>query len=131
MTIAQGTEFVLTDAKPSDSPFQVADKLSRKLGRGRIKRKHKRDVNQGMHWLYGSSWGIPYGVITAGTQVQARGQRARARRCSSGARRWPQYPALGIAPPPWKRSLESLGSELAFHVVYGVGAGAALRALRR
>ncbi len=129
MTLAQGAEFVLTDAAPSDSPFQVADKISRRTGRGRIKRKHKRDVNQGMHWLYGTSWGVPYAVIATGTGV-----RPEVSGPLLGVTVWGaaliQYPALGLAPPPWKRSLESLGSELLFHVVYGIGAGAALRALR-
>ncbi len=129
MTLAQGAEFALLGAEPSDSPFQVADKISRKTGRGRIKRKDKRAVNQGMHWLYGASWGIPYGVITAGTKV-----RPEVSGPALGVVVWgaalAQYPALGLAAPPWKRSLESLGSELVFHLVYGVGAGAALRALR-
>lgn len=130
MTLAQGAEFVLLDAKPSDAPFQVADKISRRAGRGRIKRKHRDDVNQAMHWLYGTSWGIPYGVVTAGTRVQPEVSGPALGLLVWGAA-LAQYPALGLAEPPWKRSLESLGSELAFHLVYGMGAAAALRALRR
>lgn len=41
-----------------------------------------------------------------------------------------ELPALGVAEPPWNRSLRSLASEALFHVVYGLGAGAAVRALR-
>jgi hypothetical protein len=42
-----------------------------------------------------------------------------------------QLPALGVAEPPWKRSPASLASEALVHVVYGVGAAAAVRALTR
>lgn len=39
-------------------------------------------------------------------------------------------PALCVADLPWKRSPTSLAGEGLFHLVYGAGAGAALRALR-
>jgi hypothetical protein len=129
MTIAQGAEFVLTDAEPSSSPAQIVDQLKRKAGRGRLKRKHRRVANQAMHWIYGTSWGIPYGVVAGHTKV--------APELSGpvfGLLVWgaalAHEPALGLADVPWKRSLESLGSEAFFHLVYGIGAGAAVRAVR-
>jgi hypothetical protein len=129
MTIAQGAEFVLTSAEPSDAPATVADKASRKLGLGRIKRRNKPKANQGMHWLYGTSWGVPYGIFAANSKL-----RPELSGPAFGLVVWVvglgQQPALGVADPPWKRSLQSLSSEALFHVVYGVGAGAALRVLR-
>jgi hypothetical protein len=129
MTIAQGAEFVLTDAEPSSSPAQIVDLLKRKSGHGRLKRRHRRPANQAMHWLYGTSWGIPYGVIVGHTKL--------APELSGpvfGLLVWgaalAHEPALGLADVPWKRSLESLGSEAFFHLVYGIGAGAAVRAVR-
>jgi uncharacterized membrane protein YagU involved in acid resistance/uncharacterized membrane protein len=129
MTIAQGAEFVLTDAEPSSSPAQVVDRLKRKAGRGRLKRRHRRVANQTMHWLYGTSWGVPYGVVAGHTKV--------APELSGpvfGLLVWgaalAHEPALGLADVPWKRSFASLGSEAFFHLVYGIGAGAAVRALR-
>ena len=129
MTIAQGAEFVLTDAEPSSSPAQVVDRLKRKAGRGRLKRKHRRVANQTMHWIYGTSWGVPYGVVAGHTKV--------APELSGpvfGLLVWgaalAHEPALGLADVPWKRSLASLGSEAFFHLIYGIGAGAAVRAVR-
>ena len=126
MTIAQGAEFVLTDAEPSGSPADVADKLKRRAGQGRLKRRHRRAVNQGMHWLYGVSWGIPYGIVASRSEV--------APELSGpvfGLLVWgaalAHEPALGLAEVPWKRSPQSLGSEALFHLVYGIGAGATLR----
>ncbi len=128
MTIAQGAEFVLTDAEPSSSPSDVVDTIKRRTGRGKLKKKHRRVANQGMHWLYGTSWGIPYGIVAARFKV--------APEVSGpvfGVLVWAaalgHEPLLGLADVPWKRSLQSLGSEALFHVVYGIGAGAALRAL--
>ena len=129
MTLAQGAEFVLTSAEPSDAPATVADKASRKLGLGRITRRDMPKANQGMHWFYGTSWGIPYGIVAANSKL-----RPEVTGPAFGLVVWlvalGQQPAVGVADPPWKRSLQSLGSEALFHVVYGVGAGAALRALR-
>jgi uncharacterized membrane protein len=129
MTIAHGAEFVLTDAEPSSAPADVADRLKRKAGRGRLKRKHRRAANQGMHWLYGVSWGVPYGIVAGPSKVAPEVSGP-----AFGLLVWgaglAHQPALGVAEPPWKRSPASLGSEAVFHLVYGLGAGAALRALR-
>jgi len=130
MTIAQGAEFALTDAEPSSTPADVADTLKRRAGRGRLKRRHRRVANQGMHWLYGTAWGVPYGIVAAGGPVppEASGPVFGLLVWGAGLA---QLPALGVAEPPWKRSPGSLASEALFHVVYGIGAGAAVRALVR
>jgi hypothetical protein len=129
MTLAQGAEFVLTSAAPSDAPATVADKAKRKLGLGRIKRGDRPKANQGMHWFYGTSWGIPYGIFAANSRV-----RPELTGPALGLVVWlvglGQQPAAGVAEPPWERSLQSLASEATFHIIYGVGAGAGLRILR-
>ena len=128
MTIAQGAEFVLTDAEPSSSPSDVLDLIKRKSGHGKLKRKHRRVANQAMHWLYGTSWGIPYGIVASHTKVPPEVSGPVFGMLVFGAAT-AEYPLLGLADVPWKRSLESLGSEALFHLVYGLGAGAAMRAI--
>jgi hypothetical protein len=129
MTIAQSAEFALTDAEPSSTPADVAETLKRRAGRGRLKRRQRRVANQAMHWLYGTSWGIPYGIVSAAGEVPPEVSGP-----VFGLLVWgvglAELPALGAAEPPWKRSPASLASEALFHVVYGIGAGAAVRALR-
>jgi len=129
MTIAQGAEFALTDAEPSRTPADVADTLKRRAGRGRLKRGQRRAANQAMHWLYGTAWGIPYGVVSAAGDVppELSGPVFGLLVWGAGLA---ELPALGAADPPWRRSPASLASEALFHVVYGMGAGAAVRALR-
>lgn len=129
MTIAQGAEFVLTDAEPSSLPADVVDRLQRRVGRGRLERKHRRVANQAMHWLYGTSWGIPYGVVAGHTKLAPEFSGPVFGLLVWGAA-LVHEPALGLADVPWKRSFESLGSEAFFHLAYGIGAGAAVRALR-
>jgi uncharacterized membrane protein len=129
MTIVQGAEFAVTDAEPSSAPADVADALKRRAGRGRLKRRHRPAANHAMHWLYGTSWGIPYGLVasSAKTAPEISGP-------VFGLTVWAvgliQQPALGVAELPWKRSPGSLASEALVHLVYGAGAGAAVRALR-
>lgn len=130
MTLAQGAEYALTDAEPSDVPATVAEKFKLRLGGGRIKRRNKPAANGAMHWLYGTSWGIPYGVVARRLPV--------APEISGpiyGLIVWSAglivQPAAGVADPPWKRAPSSLRSEALFHLIYGVGAGAAQRSLPR
>jgi hypothetical protein len=129
MTIAQGAEFVLTDAEPSSSPARIADRIKRATGQGRLKRRHRRAANQGMHWLYGASWGVPYGLLVGSRDVSPEVSGPVFGLLVWGAA-LAHEPALGLADVPWKRSLSSLGSEALFHLVYGIGAGGAMRALQ-
>jgi hypothetical protein len=128
MTLAQGAEFVLTDAEPSDAPATVADGIKRHLGAGRLRRRQKPAANQAMHWLYGSSWGIPYGVVAADLPVppEVSGPIYGLLVWSAGL---VIQPVLGVAEWPWKRTASSLGSEALFHFVYGIGAAAGQRSL--
>ena len=130
MTIAQGAAFALTGAEPSGTPADTADVIKRRAGRGRLKRRHRPAANHAMHWLYGAAWGIPYGMIAASGDLPPELSGP-----AFGLLVWgaglAELPALGVAEPPWKRSPTSLASEALFHVVYGVGAAAAIRARRQ
>ena len=76
------------------------------------------------------SWGIPYGIVARRTDVPPEISGPVFGLAVWGAALAHQ-PALGIADVPWKRSLQPLGSEGLFHLVYGFGAPAAVRALGR
>lgn len=123
MTVAQSAYYQLTGAEPSDAPLKVAEKVAD------VPRKHRTLVNTGMHVLYGTSWGVPFGVLEsriAGAQPEPAG-------VAFGLTVWAaglaQLPALGLARPPWKQSPLALATDAGFHLVYGLGAAAALRAL--
>ncbi|MGI8624700.1 MAG: hypothetical protein ACR2NB_14755, partial [Solirubrobacteraceae bacterium] len=127
MTLAQAAYHQLTGAEPSDAPQKAARKILA-AARKRVPRRHRSPLNHGMHWFYGVSWGIPYGVVvgTGARQPETSG-------VAFGLAVWSvglaHLPALGLAPPPWKQSPRALATDAAFHVVYGLGAAGALRAL--
>lgn len=127
MTIAQGAESALTGAKPSRAPATVADRFKRAAGLGKV--KHQAVANQGMHWLYGTSWGIPLGIV-----ANSKDLRPEVAGPVFGLLVWgaglAHQPLVGVAEVPWRRSPTSLGSEAFFHLVYGIGTAAVLRALR-
>lgn len=129
MTIAQGTQLALTGAEPSSTPADVTDTLKRRAGRGRLKRRHRHVANQGLHWLYGTSWGIPYGIVSAAGDVPPELSGP-----AFGLLVWvvglAELPVLGVSPPAWRRTPASLAGEALLHLVYGIGAGGAIRALR-
>ncbi len=124
MTVAQGAYYQLTGASPSSAPRQVADKALQAAGQGRVPKRHRGLANTGMHWAYGTAWGVPLGLFAR--QPEASG-------LAFGAAVWgaglAQLPALGLAPAPWKQSPQALATDAGFHLVYGLGAAAALRAL--
>jgi hypothetical protein len=129
MTVFQGAEYALTGAKPSRAPADVAARIKRRLGAGRLRRRHRGIANQGMHWSYGVSWGVPLGIVTAERDLQPEVAGPAFGLFVWGAALAHQ-PALGIADVPWRRSPASLATEALSHLVYGIGAAAALRALR-
>lgn len=130
MTLAQGAEYTLTNAKPSDAPATVAEEIKQRLGGGRIKHRNRPAANEAMHWLYGTSWGFPYGVMARRLPLppEVSGPIYGLIVWSAGL---VVQPVVGVADPPWKRTASSLGSEACFHVIYGVGAAAAQRSLSR
>jgi hypothetical protein len=74
------------------------------------------------------SWGVPLAIVVAGTEI-----RPEVVGPAFGMIVWgaglAHQPLLGVAEVPWKRSPASLANEALLHLVYGIGAGAALRAL--
>ncbi len=126
MTLAQGAYYQLTGAKPSDAPQRAGRKALERAGK-RVPRDKRPALNQAMHWLYGTSWGIPYGVLAGSV-----GARPEPSGVAFGLSVWAiglaHLPALDLAPAPWKQSPRTLAADAAFHVVYGLGAAGALRA---
>ena len=84
-----------------------------------------------MHWGYGSSWGVVYG-LGAGSVRRPVGVRAGA---IFGTSVWlmsyAQLVPMGLYEPPWKYSPGELTLDLSYHLAYGAGVAAAFRVLLR
>jgi uncharacterized membrane protein len=127
MTSAQKWAYGLTGGEESEAPAAVGEKILGKLG-VKVKKEQRPALNTAMHVLYGTSWGVPFGV------VWGRGERPPGppRGLVFGLNVWlaslVELPALGIAPPPWRQPPAALAQDLAFHLVYGTATAAAYEA---
>jgi uncharacterized membrane protein len=128
MTLAQ----LLAPVESSDTPEKVGRKLIRLATGKRVPRKHREKLNQGIHWAYGSSWGMPYGLLAAQLEKPPNPLAAGA---TLGLSVWAvslvELPALGVAPTPWEQSPRALLTDAGFHLIYGLTAATTLRSLTR
>ena len=130
MTAVQVAEMQVTGHKPSRAPEQVGRRVVRGLFGKRVPRSEAEHLNQAMHWLYGTSWGMGYGVVTAtgGTRPDPL-----IGGVALGATAWAaslaQLPAFGVAPPPWQQSPAALATDLGLHLAFGAAVAGVLRAL--
>ena len=84
-------------------------------------------LNTAMHALYGTSWGLLFGVAWGRGRPPGPDKGA-----AFGLSVWlaslAELPALGVAPPPWRQSPAALAQDLGFHLVYGTATAAAYEA---
>ena len=87
----------------------------------------KRRFSNAVHWAYGSSWGVPRGLLDTG------GLRPAAATAAHGGALWGfeqvTLPALGVAPPLWRWGVVEVAIDALHHVVYAVATSAAYEAL--
>lgn len=131
MTAAQLAYMKKTGGESSTVPAQVAKRIIGGVFEREVPEERTEQLNNAMHWLYGTSWGAAYGIA-------AGGRRPRVLRSGLlfGLAVWAaslvQLPAMGLAPPIWEEhSPSTVGPDLGFHLVYGVGAAAAFKAVER
>jgi uncharacterized membrane protein len=126
MTSAQVWLYGITGGQESETPAKVGEKILGALG-VKVRKEQRPALNTAMHALYGTSWGLPFGVLfgRGGPTGPAKG-------LVFGLNVWlaslVELPALGVAPPPWKQPPAALAQDLAFHLVYGAATAAAYEA---
>ncbi|MCW2979620.1 MAG: hypothetical protein JWO14_1347 [Solirubrobacterales bacterium] len=126
MTSAQVWLYGITGGQESEAPATVGEKILGALG-VKVRKEQRPALNTAMHALYGTSWGLPFGVFfgRGGPTGPAKG-------LVFGLNVWlaslVELPALGVAPPPWKQPPGALAQDLAFHLVYGTATAAAYEA---
>jgi hypothetical protein len=116
----------------SDAPGRVGRRLVEGVFGRRVRRLERGPLNHAMHWLYGTSWGVALGALTAGEDdpppVVPTG-------LALGLGVWAaslvELPLLGVAPPVWRQKPGQIATDVGFHLVYGFAAAAALAVLRR
>ncbi len=110
-------------------------KLAKRIGEGVFQREVSADLipvlTNGMHWGYGTAWGAVYGVLAGSASGGAPVRRGTVFGTGVWAMSYVQLVPMGLYEPPWKYAAKDMALELSFHVVYGVGVGAAFAAVRR
>jgi uncharacterized membrane protein len=126
MTSAQVWLYGITGGQESETPAKVGEKILGAVG-VKVRKEQRPALNTAMHALYGTSWGLPFGVFfgRGGPTGPAKG-------LVFGLNVWlaslVELPALGVAPRPWKQPPGALAQDLAFHLVYGTATAAAYEA---
>lgn len=131
MTAVQTAYYRATGSESSSTPAEVGKRIVEGVLQRKVPEERIDALNQSMHWLYGSSWGLPYGIV-AGSRRRPASPLAGG--VALGLAVWgasrTEMAAMQIAPPPWQDPPSALAMDLGFHLVYGVVAGAAFRVLR-
>lgn len=130
MTAAQTAYYKATGAEPSSTPGEVG----RRIVEGVLQRESPPPespvLNQGMHWLYGTSWGLPFGLIAGSRRPGSIAREGIAMALGVWGASRTEMTAMQIAPPPWQDPPKTLATDLGFHVVYGLAVACAFEALR-
>lgn len=119
MTCIQLLEMKASGRQPSKAPAQAVEKI---LAMEPRSERREQQLSQGVHWLYGSSWGVPRALMPL---LGLRGAKATGVHL---AMVWgtalAMLPSLKIAPPATQWSKKTLLKDLAMHAAYAAAAGA-------
>ena len=125
MTVSSTLEMRLRGREPSTAPADAAMKL---LGiEGFCDDGAKSRFSNAVHWVYGTSWGVPRALLDAAGLGPA------AATAAHGGALWGSeqvmLPALGVAPPLWEWGPVEIAIDALHHLVYTVAASVAYEAL--
>lgn len=128
MTLAQSVYYKSQGTEPSSTPAEVAKRIIRGLFHRTVDEGRTELLNNLMHWSYGSSWGISYGLVQGTFR-----RRAFPSGLSFGTAVWGaslvHLPAMKLAPPVWEYPPSQLASDAGFHLIYGAATAAAYAVL--
>ena len=129
MTAYQMAVAKARDSGSSTVPAEVGKRVVRGVFQRRVSEERTDQINQAMHWGYGTSWGALYGIAEASVD------RSPVRHgLVLGALVWGasliELPAMKLAPPVWEYPPAELALDVSFHLVYGISVAIAFRALR-
>jgi hypothetical protein len=130
MTAAQTAWLKARGEEPSTTPAEVGRRIVEGVLQRDVPEQRMGALNNVMHWLYGTSWGVLFGLARAGRGAAPLADGAPFAGVVWGAS-LVQLPAIGLAPPVWKYPPQQLASDVGFHLVYGVGVATAYALLDR
>jgi hypothetical protein len=130
MTAAQTAYLSARREEPSTTPAEVGRRVVEGVLQRDVPEERLGALNNVMHWLYGTGWGVLLGLSRAGRGAAPLADGARFAGVVWGAS-LVELPAMGLAPPVWKYPPGQLASDLGFHLLYGIGVATAYAVLDR
>ena len=130
MTAYQLAAAKATGSGSSDVPCEVGKRVIEGVLQRPVSDEEKHKLTNPVHALYGTSWGVLYGIVQASLRPGS-GQHGLAFGTAVWGASLIQLPAMGLAPPVWKMSPTSIALDLSYHLVYGLGVAAGYAAIDR
>ncbi|MBA2566487.1 MAG: hypothetical protein ACR2IN_08380 [Thermoleophilaceae bacterium] len=131
MTAAQTAYYKATGSESSSTPAEVGKRVVEGVLGREVPDDRMNALNQGMHWAYGTSWGLPFGIAVGSSRssdsVVSSGIALATLAWAAGRG---ELTAMKLAPPPWQDPPSSLAVDVGSHLVYGLATAAAFRAVR-
>ncbi|GHA55339.1 hypothetical protein [Pontibacter akesuensis] len=124
MTIAQMVEMEMSGRDASNTPYKAAKKV---FGVKAKDKESKKTISNLMHFVYGSSWGIPRALMaefgtkgTTGTFIHF---------AAVWGTELVLLPSLHVAKPVTEWKPKAISEDILFHSIYAVATGLAADAL--
>lgn len=114
----------------SNTPGEVGKRVIEGVFHRPVSEEEKEQLTNPVHALYGTSWGAVYGLVQ-GTLKPGSGKHGLAFGTGVWGASLVQLPAMGLAPPVWEMSPQTVALDLSYHLVYGLGVAAAYAAIDR
>jgi Family of unknown function (DUF6789) len=112
----------------SYTPAEVGKRIIEGVLRREVPAERTETLNNVVHALYGTSWGPLYGIV----QSSLHPRRTR-HGVAFAALVWGaslvELPALGLAPPVWEMSPQTVALDFSYHLAYGLGVAGAYAVL--
>ncbi len=114
----------------SNVPGEVGKRVIEGVFQRPVSDEEREKLTNPVHVLYGLSWGPLYGIVQASLRPGS-GKHGLAFGTAVWGASLVQLPAMGLAPPVWEMSPQTIALDLSYHLVYGLGVAAGYAAIDR
>jgi hypothetical protein len=120
ITISQAIEMKITGREPSNTPVDAASKVFH-TNIAKEANTDKQTASQGVHWAYGTSWGLARAVLGLAGVTGAPATLAHF--AAIWGAEQVMLPSLKLAPPITEEEPKTIGIDVVHHAVYALAAG--------
>jgi len=112
----------------SYTPAEVGKRVIEGVLGHEVPEERMETLNNVVHAVYGTSWGVVYGIVQSSLQPSA-GRPGVAFATLVWGASLVELPTIGLAPPIWEMSPQTAALDFSYHLVYGLAVAGAYAAL--